>query len=520
MEVINPSKSRMKVNHRKTTAAAAATTTVISTATTTTTATIHSHEVGKDLIPELAMRVYSSHFDSFREAISNAFDENSQKVVLSIADDKIVIEDWGNGIQDYDEFRKFGNASKKSRKGEVIGEKGLGKLSLLNLGSEVSFETNNGKMAMKFYMTLEGFSTPTYRKNTTAFLSHRGTKITITKLATTTTITTTPNMGELTEYLKKAFGLRLAQGAKVILNNQSIKPRLNLDPKEQFLFELKKVKDADANVTGNLKAADDGRGIVDLYVDHVFVTSLEVDTRRKFDGWINCNALTPETSRNNIVQNSVYREFIYLLRRYSSRFPLRDISIDEHKLMLSRELNALLKNYLKDMRIKVQPQLFDGNTGKDRNRSRFDGLQLSTTTSSGSSIEEKSMSGTISIKEKKLTDPSIKISDKEQEQEQQQQKNIQSSFAIRWEFADLGNEKEPVYFVPPNVIYCNTSNDLYKFAMDKNRRFGPTWIRMLPYLARVAVAMGPESVPRLSPEQLNRRVDEATRYFLRQKKVI
>ncbi|MDQ3808426.1 MAG: ATP-binding protein, partial [Thermoproteota archaeon] len=387
MEVIDPSKSRMKVNHRKTAAAAAtATTTVISTATTTA-ATIHSHEVGKDLIPELAMRVYSSHFDSFREAISNAFDENSQKVVLSIADDKIVIEDWGNGIQDYDEFRKFGHASKKSRKGEVIGEKGLGKLSLLNLGCEVCFETNNGKMAMKFYMTLEGFTTPTYRKNTTAFLSHRGTKITITKLATTT-ITTTPNMMELIEYLKKAFGLRLAQGAKVILNNQSIKPRLNLDPKEQFLFELKKVKDTDANVTGNLKAADDGRGIVDLYVDHVFVTTLEVDTRRKFDGWVNCNALTPETSRNNIVQNSVYREFIYLLRRYSSRFPLRDISIDEHKLMLSRELNALLKNYLKDMRIKVQPlQLFDRDAGRDRGRSKFAGSQLSAST--GDSIEGK-----------------------------------------------------------------------------------------------------------------------------------
>jgi hypothetical protein len=503
----------MKANHHKT---AATTTTIISTAAAT---TIHSHEVGKDLIPELAMRVYSSHFDSFREAISNAFDENSQKAVLSISDDKIVIEDWGNGIQDYDEFRKFGHASKKSRKGEVIGEKGLGKLSLLNLGGVVCFESNNGRMGMKFYMTLEGFTSPIYKKDTNAFISHRGTKITITKLATAT-----PDMDELTAYLKKAFSLRLAQGAKIILNNQSIKPRPNLDPKEEFLFELTKVKDAEANVTGNLKATDDGRGIVDLYVDHVFVTSLEVDTRRKFDGWVNCNALTPETSRNNIVQNGIYREFMYLLRRYASRFPLRDISVDEHKLMLSRELNALLKNYLKDMRIKVRQQLFDDDTDKERGRSKLGGSQLSAT-STGNSIEEKSISGTISIMKKRSTDPPIKMSDKEQEQQQQQQqqqqkKNIHSSIAIRWEFADLGNEKEPIYFVPPNVIYCNTSNDLYKFAMDKNRRLGPTWIRMLPYLARIAVAMGPESASRLSPEQLNRRIDEATRYFLRQKKVI
>src|SRR5919108_128500 len=509
MPVIDPSKNEMKTNRRRKTAAT--TTTIISSA-----ATIQSHEVGKDLIPELAMRVYSSHFDSFREAISNAFDENSQKVVLSISDDKIVIEDWGNGIQDYDEFRKFGHASKKSRKGEVIGEKGLGKLSLLNLGGIVCFETNNGNMGMKFYMTLEGFTSSIYKKDTNAFILHRGTKITITKLATTT-----PDMEELTAYLKKAFSLRLAQGAKIILNNQSIKPRLSLDPKEQFLFELTKVKDVDVNVTGNLKATDDGRGIVDLYVDHVFVTSLEVDTRRKFDGWVNCNVLTPETSRNNIVQNGIYREFIYLLRRYTSRFPLRDISVDEYKLMLSRELNALLKNYLKDMRIKVQPQLFDRDAGRDNTgRSKFAGSQLSAST--GDSIEGKSISGPLSAIEKVSADTSTNMSDKNQghEQQQKQQKNIQSSITIRWEFADLGNEKEPVYFVPPNIIYCNTSNDLYKFAMDKNRRFGPTWIRMLPYLARIAVAMGSESVSRLSAEQLNRRIDEATRYFLRQKKVI
>jgi hypothetical protein len=503
MAVIGHSKRGMKANHSLT----ATTTTTITTAS----ATTYSHEVGKDLIPELAMRVYSSHFDSFREAISNAFDENSQKVVLSISSDKIVVEDWGNGIQDYDEFRKFGHASKKSRKGEVIGEKGLGKLSLLNLGSVVCFETNNGNMGMKFYMTLEGFTSPIYKKDTNAFISHRGTKITITKLATTTA-----DIEELTAYLKKAFSLRLAQGAKIILNNQSVKPRLNLDPKEEFLFELTKVKDAEANVTGNLKATDDGRGIVDLYVDHVFVTSLEVDTRRKFDGWVNCNALTPETSRNNIVQNGIYREFIYLIRRYTSRFPLRDISVDEYKLMLSKELNALLKNYLKDMRIKVQSQLYDRGVRMNRGRSKFAGSQLSA--SNGDSIEGKPISGALGVTKAAAADLSTNISDKNQGQEQQ--KNIKSSITIKWEFADLGNEKEPVYYVPPNIIYCNTSNDLYKFAMEKNRRFGPTWIRMLPYLARIAVAMSSESVSRLSPEQLNRRIDEATRYFLRQKKVI
>jgi hypothetical protein len=506
MAVIDRSKNEMKTN-RGTIATATATTIA-----TTIAAEVYPHELGRDLIPELAMRVYSSQLDSFREAISNAFDENSQKVVLSASNHKITIEDWGNGIKDYNEFRKFGQASKKSRKEkEVIGEKGLGKLSLLNLGRTVCFETNNGKMGIKFYMTLSGFTSPIYKKDSAAFISHRGTKITITKLATT------PDIGELTAYLKKVFSLRLAQGTTIVLNDQAIKPRPNVEPAEQFLFELTKVKDSDANVTGNLKATEDGKGIVDLYIDHVFVTSLEVDTRRKFDGWVNCNALTPETSRNNIVQNGIYREFIFLLRRYTSRFPLRETSVDKHKVMLSRELNALLKNYLKDMRIKVQAQLIDGNIDNGRGGNKFLDSQISAST--GDNMEKEPIRGALSITKKTSADASINI---DRKQQKQQEENIQSNNTIRWEFADLGNEREPVYFVPPNIIYCNTSNDLYKFAMEKNRHYGPTWIRMLPYLARIAVAMGTdsESASHLTPEKLNRRVDEATRYFLGQKKVI
>ena len=496
----------------------------ITTTTITSAATVYPHQVGRDLIPELAMRVYSSQLDSFREAISNAFDENSQTIVLTISRNKIAIEDWGNGIRDYNEFRKFGQASKKSRKeeGEVIGEKGLGKLSLLNLGNCVCFETNNGNMGMKFYMTLDGFSSPIHKKTTTAFISHVGTRITITKL------TNTPQMEELIKYLRKAFGLRLAQGATIIVNNQSIKPRPNLEPAEKLLFKLTNVKDADANVTGNLKATDDGRGTVDFYIDHVFVTTLEVDTRRKFEGWVNCNALTPETSRNNIVQNRIYSEFICLLRQYTSRFPLRDVSVDEHKLTLSRELNALLKNYLKDMRINFQPQLLNGDIDRNNNNNN------NNTSKSASSQRYGGSSSTIdstlekSTKAKAILSIARKISAEEDDastkmlpgKRQQQEKNRLSNIAVRWEFADLGNEKEPIYFVPPNVIYCNTSNDLYKFAMEKNRRYGPIWIRMLPYLARIAVALGSEPSCRLTADQLNTRVDEATRYFLRQKKAI
>ncbi len=171
------------------------------------------------------------------------------------------------------------------------------------------------------------------------------------------------------------------------------------------------------------------------------------------------------------------------------------------------------------MRIAVQPQPLDNdvdrnNAGKSPSSQRYGNNNTIDDT-----MEDKSTS---SITEKTVAEEeegSTKTPAKKQQQQQRQ--NPSSNTAVRWEFADLGNEKEPIYFVPPNVIYCNTSNDLYQFAMNKNRRYGPIWIRMLPYLARIAVAMSSESSSsRLTADQLNTRVDEATRYFLRQKKVI
>ncbi|HKU48700.1 MAG TPA: ATP-binding protein [Nitrososphaera sp.] len=452
---------------------------------------IHPHEVGRDLIPELATRVYSSQLDSFREAISNAFDEGSKQVALSIAKNRIMIEDWGGGIKDYDQFRKFGQASKKSRTGEVIGEKGLGKLSLLNLGSTVLFETNNGVSGMSFYMTLAGFSTPEYGDMPDAFVPHKGTRITITKLASTADI------GEISPYLRKAFGLRLVRGARITINSEPLKPRFAHDPRESVLLNLPQ---CGADVTGNIASIEEGKGMVDVYIDHVFVASMEVDTTRRFGGWINCNALTPETSRNNIIQNQIYKEFAIHLRRYASRFPFRETGIDARNLMLSRELNTLLKSYLKDMKVSVRS-----------------GLSIAASSSSSATRNQKSEKSTVVAKASNGVAQSL-----EKTPSSSSSKESSGKVRVRWQYADLGNEKEPIYFVPPNTVYCNTSSDLYRFAVTKSRSFGPTWIRLLPYLSRIAVSMTTSagSSSKLRPDEFNLKVDQATRYFLQQKGII
>lgn len=101
------------------------------------------HKAGTDIIYELAVRLYPSSLEPFREAISNALDEGSNKIEIHASNQEIVVDDWGGGIDDVENFAKFGEASKAGLGGEIIGQKGLGKLSLLRFGEKVNFRTNS-----------------------------------------------------------------------------------------------------------------------------------------------------------------------------------------------------------------------------------------------------------------------------------------------------------------------------------------------------------------------------------------
>ncbi len=87
---------------------------------------------------------------------------------------------------------------------------------------------------------------------------------------------------------------------------------------------------------------------------------------------------------------------------------------------------------------------------------------------------------------------------------------------INWLDQDYGNEREPLFFVDPNIIVRNRTNDLYKFALKNKPSLGPKWLRLSPYLARVAVSMNHE-YPKWTREQTNGEIDSACRYFLSNK---
>ena len=70
------------------------------------------HKAGIDIVRELALRLYPSSFESFREAISNCLDEGSKKVEVSASRSEVIVEDWGKGIEDLEKFRTFGDYAK------------------------------------------------------------------------------------------------------------------------------------------------------------------------------------------------------------------------------------------------------------------------------------------------------------------------------------------------------------------------------------------------------------------------
>lgn len=444
------------------------------------------HKAGIDIVHELALRLYPSCFESFREAISNCLDEGSKRVEILTSFNRVVVEDWGKGIEDLEKFRTFGDYAKAKRDGgETIGMKGLGKLSLLRMGKTVNFKTNNGRFGIDITMTPEFLDTNMGAME--EFLPHQGTRIEIENPAEV------PTNEDLADYLKLCFGLRIAGGTEIILNGTPLTSKV--DKTERFLFRLK----GGVDVTGNIQQEKKGHGSLDFYVKHVFVTSFLVDPERTFGGWVNCNELIPTTSRNELVKDKIYDDFLNHLKQYVTRFPKKEEQLGRDETQLGNELSKLMKNYLKDMKLLPQGGIPHGRGTEETNTT----LKIRKKQKRKPENEEKEKpSEYIKLHTTTKTDKPIR-------------RTTKTNYGIMWIDQDYGNEKEPLFFVEPNIVVKNRTNALYRFALKNKASLGPKWLRLLPYLSRVAVSINPAS-KKLNRDQANLEVDKATCYFLRQ----
>lgn len=479
------------------------------------------HEFGQGIIPELSTKLYGRPISAFREAISNGLDamiRNSEKnlekrieIRTNVSPNKdIEIEDWGTGILDYQLFKVI-SLGKKHVEGEIssnekpnekiIGQKGMGKLSYLNLSEIgiVEFHSNNGSLGMQITMTKEGFTV--IYKDSQLVLNHRGLKAIIKKAKGSL-----PDSKSLIEYLSKCFALRIARGAKIFVNGIKVNKPQDFDSNQFELFRMSN----GISVYGNLNNVEKPKpNNVEIFVKQVYVDSKGFDY--KVQGWLNCDILDLLTSRDGLYEGSnVYAEFMkklleHLDNNFEKKSQPEEREIKSGKQILNTFLHVIkaIHNYFPNM----QKPLLSGSESNLRGMGSFsniDGGPSSPCSENKGIIDETSKERLIIAKpigngkshrhgkgesharikngEGRILSPSLLFA---------------SGNGIIPEpkivITESGKEKPIVYFNAPNRLVINKSWTSSLILLEANPRDPAIKSRILPLLVRAGLDAFPES---------------------------
>ncbi len=180
-----------------------------------------------------------------QEFIVNAWDADSEKVMITITSDSLIIEDWGTGIDNFKKFWTIGSQHKSSVKStptlrrKPIGWRGLGKLSFSKLGSNMLVETRTKQKAESSNANLEHMKYAVKPLiNHPNSLSHIGTRIIITELKNKI------DEKEIIHYIKEnLYGLILpiAEGKKhlkIFVNGKQVKPEIPSGSVEKVRYQF------------------------------------------------------------------------------------------------------------------------------------------------------------------------------------------------------------------------------------------------------------------------------------------
>lgn len=117
------------------------------------------------VLDHLGIKLYSNVSAVLSEAVANAWDADSSKVLIDISPEKITIEDDGCGMDlkaindrflavGYDKRTNEGGSSAKGRR--FMGRKGIGKLSLFSIAERIEVHTGKNGERHAFAMTVDG----------------------------------------------------------------------------------------------------------------------------------------------------------------------------------------------------------------------------------------------------------------------------------------------------------------------------------------------------------------------------
>ena len=179
-------------------------------------------------------KAYVSVYDPFRELIANSYDANAYKVRIEIEDEHTCyVDDDGYGISDFNSFLTKGMTEKRQQKKgtsdsgrALIGEKGLGFLSVFKIAREVDVYSRPGPQTWKVHLTDDLIRNsidngePIPVEEAGDFLTY-GTRIYLRKLKKSFSV------AKLYEYVSVAFAPLLTWQFRILINgNEAIAPEL------------------------------------------------------------------------------------------------------------------------------------------------------------------------------------------------------------------------------------------------------------------------------------------------------
>ncbi|MGH2638597.1 MAG: ATP-binding protein, partial [Rhabdochlamydiaceae bacterium] len=186
------------------------------------------------IMDELMDKAYVSVYDPFRELVANSYDANSYKVRIEIEDEhSCYIDDDGYGISDFNTFLTKGMTEKRQpKKGAsdsgrlLIGEKGLGFLSVFKIAREVDIYSRPGPRTWKVHLTDDlirnsiDAGEPILVDDAGDFLTY-GTRVYLRKLKKSFSVS------KLYEFVSVAFAPLLTWQFRILVNgNEAIAPDL------------------------------------------------------------------------------------------------------------------------------------------------------------------------------------------------------------------------------------------------------------------------------------------------------
>jgi len=277
-------------------------------------------------------------------------------------------------------------------------------------------------------------------------------------------------------------------------------------------------------------------GYIKMHCKKVLVQRVEVDEadRRCFSGWLNCNDLKLTTNRDAVLEDRIFRSLMEHLKQWTKKFVKVEVDpqqITHSDKLLTTEIGSLVKKYMKDMKLSLPPIISGKSAGRTGNIEDQTKSELINTAQQGDNVAGSIIGNSTVVGPPPPPGPKGPVGTIDSDGGNQQglvqttkpiKRHKGRSPDLEWRWDDFGNDRDPIFFVQPNIIICNMTNELYKVATQPRLGgvyHGPVWLRLAPYLGRMFVKMRPESKT-YTVDQMTQEVDDATRYVLKQYKAI